>query len=472
MTREAELWRFDAVTLAKLIRTGEVTARAAVESALRRLDDVNPKINAVVQTSQADKALAEADKADAAIHAGEPLGSLHGVPITVKINTDQKDCITDNGVRLFEDLVATEDNPCVVNLRNAGAIIIGRTNCPAFSMRFMTDNILHGKTLNPWNRVMSCGGSSGGAGAAVATGIGAIAQGNDIGGSIRWPAFCNGVVGLRPTVGRIPSYNSSSSKHRALAIQLMAVEGPIARTVADVRTAFKAMCVGDFRDPWWVPAPFEGPPVRQPVRVALVTGSERYPVNSAARESVRKAGEYLASAGYHVEEANPPGLERAPQLWNLIVMTEMRPQLESLFQDVADDDLERSLQLWWEIGDQADLAGYMSALEERDTLIRRWNEFMEDFPIIVMPTCAHEGLEAWLDARDLEGMIECLDSARFLMTLPVLGLPGLAVPVGLHDGMPQGVQVISRRFREDLCFEAGEIIEAREGIHVPIDPQF
>src|SRR3954470_16192466 len=172
-----DLWRLDGVALAGLILAGEVSAREAVTAHLDRLQAVNPQLNAVVRTLE-EQALAEADAADRAQRAGEPLGALHGLPVTTKINSDQAGLPTDNGVPAYRDLIATEDSPQVASLRRAGAIVIGRTNAPAFSMRGQTENILHGRTHNPWNRAFTCGGSSGGAGASLAVGIGVIGQGN------------------------------------------------------------------------------------------------------------------------------------------------------------------------------------------------------------------------------------------------------------------------------------------------------
>ena len=158
-----DLWRLDATELARLIRLGRVSSRAATQSCLSRLHAVNPAINAVVRVLE-EEALAAADAADAARARGDALGPLHGVPVTVKANTDQAGCPTDNGVVAFRDAIATEDSPVVANLKRAGAIIIGRTNTPAFSMRIFADNALHGRTLNPRDPSISAGGSSGGRG--------------------------------------------------------------------------------------------------------------------------------------------------------------------------------------------------------------------------------------------------------------------------------------------------------------------
>jgi amidase len=239
-----ELWQYDATDLAHLIRTGQASAREAVDSVLSRLHKVNPTINAVVRVLE-EEARDAAETADAARARGQALPSLHGVPVTIKVNTDQAGLPTDNGVVPLKDFIAREDNPVVANLKRAGAIIIGRTNAPAFSMRFFTDNALHGRTINPRDPIVTPGGSSGGAGAATATGIGAIAHGNDIGGSVRVPAYCNGVVGLRTSFGRIPSINFTAPQGRPIGMALMAVQGPHTRSVRDARLALKAMARGD-----------------------------------------------------------------------------------------------------------------------------------------------------------------------------------------------------------------------------------
>ncbi len=205
-----------------MIRLGRASSREATESCLSRLRAVNLAINAVVRVLE-EEALSAADTADEAQARGEALGPLHGVPVTTKVNTDQAGCPTDRGVVAYRDNIATADNPVVTNLKRAGAVIIGRTNTPAFSFRWFTDNALHGRTLNPRDPAFSAGGSSGGAGAAVATGIGPIAHGNDIAGSVRCPALFNGVVGLRVSLGRIPSYNPSQPVARPISSQLMAV---------------------------------------------------------------------------------------------------------------------------------------------------------------------------------------------------------------------------------------------------------
>jgi len=254
---ERELWRWDAVELAAAIRSRKISSREAVQSVLGRLDAVNPAINAVTVVL-ADQALAAADAADVLVKQGEALGPLHGVPVTIKENIDQEGQATTNGVVAFTDLIAKADSPPVANWKRAGAVIIGRTNTPAFSVRWHTDNALRGRTFNPWARERTPGGSSGGAAAALASGIAPLAHGNDLGGSIRYPAYCCGVAGIRPTLGRVPAYNATAAEERPPGLQLMSVQGPLARRVRDVRLGLQAMATRDPRDPWWAPAPLRG----------------------------------------------------------------------------------------------------------------------------------------------------------------------------------------------------------------------
>ncbi len=203
-----DLWRLSAADLASLIRSKKVSAKEAATAALARLDAVNPKINAVVDHKPAE-VLAQASAIDAAIGRGEDPGPLAGVPVTVKVNIDQEGFATTNGLKLQRDAIAKSNNPVIDNLRKSGAVILGRTNCPAFSYRWFTTNLIHGDTKNPRDPSITPGGSSGGAGVAVAAGIGHIAHGTDIAGSIRYPAYACGVHGLRPTMGRIAAFNAA-----------------------------------------------------------------------------------------------------------------------------------------------------------------------------------------------------------------------------------------------------------------------
>ncbi|HJU19965.1 MAG TPA: amidase [Stellaceae bacterium] len=463
-----DLWRLDATELARLIRLGRVSSREATESCLARLSAVNPAINAVVRVL-AEEALAAADAADTARARGERLGPLHGVPVTTKINTDQAGCPTDNGVVAYRDMVAAADSPVVANLKCAGAVIIGRTNTPAFSMRGFAENALHGRTVNPRDPALSAGGSSGGAGAAVAVGIGPIAQGNDIAGSVRIPALYNGVVGLRVSLGRIPSYNPSQPVARPIGSQLMAVQGPLVRSLRDARLALAAMAKGDPLDTRWVDAPLAGPPVPRPIRVALVAENPGGFTHPAQAEAVRQAGRHLAAAGYAVDEVMPPDLDEIIETWHRIGSTDVLRVLAPLVEELGDADARTSMRLWRELIPPTDLNGVLTALAQRDLFLSRWLAFMQRTPLVVMPTMGDLALPHTLDTTR-EGQARVLESIRVGLISPVLGIPALAVPVGQHGRLRPGVQILAPRFREDLCLDAGEVIEAAEGVVTPIDP--
>jgi amidase len=463
-----ELWQYDATDLARLIRTGQASAREAVDSVLARLHKVNPAINAVVRVLE-DEARAAAETADASRARGHALPPLHGVPVTTKVNVDQAGLPTDNGVVPLKHFTAQEDSPVVANLKHAGAIVVGRTNAPAFSMRIFTDNALHGRTLNPRDPSVTPGGSSGGAGAATATGIGAIAHGNDIGGSVRIPAYCNGVVGLRTGFGRIPSFNPSAPQGRPIGGVLMAVQGPHTRTVRDARLALQAMARGDRRDWRWNDVPMQGPPPARPIKVAIVPevpGGATHPAQAAA---VRQAGKHLRAAGYVVEEVLPPDMERGVELWHMICVTDVFAGLWPQMQKMGDPDGIASMKGWLEIHKPVDLTTYIAALTEREGLLLRWMTFFQQWPLMILPTLADLPPKQVADVEP-GGQKQILASMRPALLAPLLGLPGLAVPVGSHGKLRTGVQIMAMRNREDLSLDAGEVIEAAEGVVTPIDP--
>jgi amidase len=433
-----------------------------------RMDAVNGKLNAVVRRMD-DEALAAADAADEMRAQGAVLGPLHGVPVTTKLNTDQKGHPTDNGVVAFRDLIAPDDAPVVANLRAAGAIIIGRTNAPAFSMRAFSENDLHGRTLNPRDRNITPGGSSGGASAAVAAGIGPIAQGNDIAGSVRIPAYCCGVVGLRVGLGRIPYFNHTAKIARGIGLQLMAAQGPLTRTVRDARLALAVMARGDHRDTRWVDAPLFGPAPPRPIRVALVPevpGGETHPAQAKA---VRQAGQYLAGAGYHVEEVLPPDIDEAARLWHVFGSNDFFRLVGPSIEQYGDAAAKTSLREWLALYPPTEPIAVLDALAQRDLLLWRWLEFFEDYPLIVLPTLCDLPPQ-WGEDQTYAGQQKLLQSLRVVLVPPLLGLAGLALPVGTHGKLRTGVQIVPARFREDLALDAGEVIEAAEGIVAPMDP--
>jgi amidase len=338
-------------------------------------------------------------------------------------------------------------------------------------MRLFCENDLHGATLNPWNLRHTPGGSSGGAGASIAAGIGAIAHGNDIAGSIRWPAFCNGIVGLRPTNGRVPSFNPSAPPARAMASQLMAVNGPLARSVRDVRLGLHAMAARDMRDNRWTDAPLEGPALARPIRVALVVAPDGAETQPALQQATREAGRRLAAAGYVVEEVATPSFAELAALWHRIGVPDVFGGLAAKLEQYGDDRIRHSAGLWSQLHPPRDFADYQAALAQRDAALHHWLMFLERYPLVLLPGAGEPALPVGLDLLGLEEMRRCLAAAHTQIGLPVLGTPVLAVPLGQAGGLPLGVQLMASRFREDLLLAAGEVIEAATGPVRPIDPQ-
>ena len=450
-----ELWRWSAVDIAHGVRTRLISAREATESCFARLQAVNPTINAVVDVLE-DEALFAADAADRAVKDGHALGPLHGVPITVKINTDYAGRATTNGVEAFKDFIAPEDSATVAHLRSAGAVIVGRTNVPAFSTRFFTDNALHGRTFNPWDAGRTPGGSSGGAAAAVAAGIGAIGHGNDRAGSVRYPAYACGVSGLRPTVGRFPNFNPSAKQERGLFSQITSVQGPMARSMADLRLAVDSMSVVDSRDPWSVGGPEMMPEPQRPLTVAIMTAGESVDVDSAVSVALEQAAGWLGDGGYRVEPVTPPHVEEASALFWSLMLTE-----EGMIADKFGASSANSID---ELGDEAvikarhstmanatllDHGEFIRALARRTAILRDWLQFLERYPIVLMPVSWKLPFPIDYDQQGDAALGELVRAHEPLTSISLLGLPGLSVPTGTDGGVPVGVQIVANRFRED-----------------------
>jgi amidase len=459
-----DLWRLSAADLASLIKSKKVSAKEAATAALARLDAVNPRINAVID-HRPSEVLAQAAEIDAAIARGEDTGPLGGVPVTIKVNVDQEGFATTNGLKIQRDVIASRNNPVVENLRKAGAVLLGRTNCPAFSYRWFTTNLLHGDTKNPRDPGITPGGSSGGAGAAVAAGIGHIAHGTDIAGSIRYPAYACGVHGLRPTIGRIPAFNPAFPD-RPIGHQSSAVSRPLARTIGDIRIALAAMSARDYRDPWWVPAPLEGPPM--PKRVALCLNPDGLDPVAEVRAAVADAGKRLERAGWTVEEiaTTPPLREPADLQTKLWLGDNYEAQLETAERE-GDPGALACLR-----GNRAKVHPFdlSKVLTRRATLTREWLEFFERYAVLLIPVSGELPFPDQLDRKDDASFARVWHAQLPQIAIPFMGLPGLTVSTGLVGRIPVGVQLVSGRYREDLCLAAGEAIEAGGTPSAAIDP--
>lgn len=458
-----ESWRLTATDIASRIRAHDLSAEEVARDALARLEAANPPINAVVQFMP-EEALAAARAVDAAIARGEDPGPLAGVPVTTKVNVDQRGHATTNGLRIQKDLVAEADNPVVSNLRKAGAVIIGRTNTPAFSLHWFTRNSLHGHTRNPRNPALTPGGSSGGAAAAVAAGIGAIGHGTDIGGSVRYPAYACGIHGLRPTIGRIPAWNPSLPD-RAIGAQLMAVSGPLARSVADLRLALHAMAAPDARDPWWTPAPLEGPAF--PRRAALCVRPEGMNTLPEVEAALRAAARRLQDAGWTVAETPIPPLREPARLQAMLWLAESRRGLNRALAAENDADANFVFAQMERLCPAPDLDAFTDALQARIGYAREWNLFLERYPVALMPVSAEPPFPDLLDLESPEAFDRVVEALLPQLGLPLMSLPGLTVTTDLSGPAPLGVQLVGGRYREDVLLAAGEIIAAPVDVAEP-----
>src|SRR5215471_6225327 len=315
----SEIWQFSANELAQRIAKRELSSVEVVDAHLARIDAVNPALNAIVKVL-GDEARAEAAGADRRLAAGEKIGPLHGVPFTVKENIDMAGLPTTWGVPALAQAITPADAPVVERMRAAGAIPIGRTNLPDMALRVHTVSSLHGLTRNPWHPDRTAGGSSGGEASALASGMSPIGLGNDIGGSLRNPANACGIASIRPSAGRVPDAGYVPAEDRLLAVQLMNVQGPMARRVADVRLGLRVLMGAHPRDPWSIDAPFEGPPLTRPIRVAVLPEPPGGSTDPKVAGVVRRAAQALADAGYVVDEACPPRYEDAVSCWTRLIL--------------------------------------------------------------------------------------------------------------------------------------------------------
>jgi len=342
-------------------------------------------------------------------------------------------------------------------------VIVGRTNTPEVSMRATTVNPLHGRTRNPWHRDASPGGSSGGAGAAAAAGFGPIHHGNDIGGSLRFPAFVNGVATVKPTPGRIASYNPSATAERGLGSTLTSVQGTIARSVVDVRLGTRVMAGVDARDPFWVPAPFDGEPLPKPIRVAVTKNPHGYPIHPGIVGLVDRAAGYLSDAGYDVVSVEPPSIMEAARGWFTVLITEMKLTLGPIVDQHGSDDVRRIFNWYYEMGQVLDLEGYRAGLSERTRMIREWSVFLDQHPLVLTPFLMRPTYPWDYDARGREQTKDLFDSAVYSYGINYVALPAGVLPIDLVEDLPAGVQLIGQRFREDVILDAMAAVEARAG---------
>lgn len=464
-----ELWRHGARELAAMIAARKVSSVEVVDSHLERIEAVNPALNAVtvVLTQEARAAAAAADRA---LAAGVALGPLHGVPFTVKQNIDLVGCSTNWGLPALAEARPPLDSPVVERMKKAGAIPIGRTNCPDMGLRISTDSSLYGLTRNPWHPQRTAGGSSGGEGSALAAGMSPIGLGNDIGGSLRNPATCCGIASIKPSAGRVPLCTLIPAVDGPASFQLMPVEGPMARRVADVRLGLGILAGRDPRDPYSVPAPMVSPRASgRSLRVAALPEPPGGSTDPRIAACVRAAADALANAGYEMVGAVPPRFEEAITTWSNLIGADIR-LLHPTIGPLMSEDANRFLAVMLEETPAIDLVGYAALLMTRQSLIRDWQQWFTDVDLVLTPTWTQLPFAHGWDAATRANTLATLELMRCVTIANLLGLPSAAVPAGLVDGLPVGVILTGDRFADDKTLDAAEIVESALGLATPIDP--
>jgi len=464
------LWQFSAIEQAALVASRKASSLELVDAHLARIEAVNPTVNAIVKVA-AEAARTAARQADSQVAAGAKLGPLHGVPFTVKENIDVAGMPTTHGAKALAGAVVARDAPVVERMKAAGGILLARTNLPDLGLRIHTDSSLHGLTRNPWNLGRTAGGSSGGEAVALATGMSPIGLGNDIGGSLRNPANACGIASIKPSAGRVPNVETIPGEDPLLVAQLMLAQGPMARRVADVRLGLQILMGAHPRDPWSISLPFAGEPVQKPLRVAMVAeppGGSTDPIIAA---TVRQAGAALADAGYQVVDLCPPRYEEALQVWNHFLFGDLAAILDQLYPLMGESGAQ-FLRYVLEPLPTYDAKSMSLMFVQRHAVARDWSVFMEDYPLVLSPTWTQLPFAHGFDAASPEGAAAAMEMMRPVRPANLLGLPSACVPAGRDKatGLPIGVLLNGRRFREDLCLDAAEAVEARLGLSTPIDP--
>jgi Asp-tRNA(Asn)/Glu-tRNA(Gln) amidotransferase A subunit family amidase len=462
------------IDMAEGVRAGKVSPVELTDAHLSRIHELNPILNAFV-TVDSDRARDEAKLAEFALGSSaksNSIGPLHGVPISIKSSIDVAGLRCECGSILRKGNVPSEDAPLVKRLRAAGAIILGNTNVPEFLMAYETDNLLYGRTNNPWDPSRTPGGSSGGEAAAIASGCSAGGVGSDGGGSIRIPAHYTGICGLKPTPGRIPSTGHFPGSAGPFA--QLGVVGPMARTIRDVERLFEVMAGPDPGDPASAPVPlrrWSEQEIRK-LGVAYFVDDGVTPVTSETAAAVRTAAEALRAQGFHVVAWRPQNLDRVWQLWwNLFGRAgqmafaatiegreaELSPILRAFCAEVAEAPPLTAQEL-------------LNTLLARDVLRGNLLAKMEEFPILLCPACAVPAFRHGEREWSVQGRkVEYLKAMSYSQWFNLLGNPAAVVPVGRSpEGLPIGVQIVGRPWEEEAVLAvAAKIEDACRGFRRP-----
>jgi len=399
---------------------------------------------------------------------GKTLGPLHGVPISIKSSLAVAGMRCESGTRLRAGFDPAHDAPLVARLRAAGAIVLGVTNTPELLMAWETDNLLYGRTNNPWDLERTPGGSSGGEAAAIAAGMSAGGVGSDGGGSIRVPAHFCGICGLKPTPGRIPA--TGHYPESAGPFALLGVVGPMTRTVADLKILFEVMQGPDVGDTCAAPVALRWPSEEEArkLKIGYFEDDGRTPVTPETRAAVRAAAEALRSAGFQVERFHPEGLEEARQLWHQFFVVAGGMLLRQMFKG-RESDLSPILKqfLEWSAAEPA-LTGesLLAGWVRRDELRARFLAKMQQYPILLCPVAAIPAFRHGERSWRVEGKtVDYLDAWSYTEFFNLLGNPAAAVPAGWSsESLPIGVQIVGRPWEEEQVLSVAAALEKACGV--------
>src|SRR6266496_2381684 len=455
-----------AAAMADGIRNKLLSPVELIAAHLGQIERLNPKLNAFVQIDP-EPALRQAKDAESKIQSGELMGPLHGVPVSIKSSIEVAGMRCEAGSKIRTGVLATNDAPLVTRLRNAGAIVLGTTNTPEFLMAWETDNLLYGRTNNPWDLSRTAGGSSGGEAAAIASGCSAGGVGSDGGGSIRVPAHFCGICGLKPTPGRIPA--TGHYPQSAGPFALLGVVGPMARTIADLKLLFEVMQGPDIGDPSAAPVPVRWPNRNQlqQIRIGYFENDDRTPVTAETAAAVRRAAEMLRRAGFQVEPFCPAGLEDARQLW-WDIFGKAGGMLLGPMTAGREADLSPILKEFnaWVAAERPHTAQTLLETWLRCDLVRmQIFEQMNKFQVLLCPVASIPAYKHGERSWQIEGRaVNYLDAWSYCEWFNLLGMPAAVVPVAHSpDGLPIGVQIVARPWDEEMVLEVAQTIEDERG---------
>lgn len=454
------LYYQDAHSLAKLIREKEVSATEVIEAHLERINMVNPAINAMV-TVTAEKALLAAKEADETISRGDKIGPLHGVPFTVKDSIDTADVLTQRGSPIFQGRTPTEDATAVARMKQAGGILLGKTNLPEFSYWIESDNLLSGRSKNPWDLTRTPGGSSGGESAAIAAGLSPIGLGSDLAISLRGPAAQTGIVSLKATHGRIPMSGIWPRAPR----RFWHV-GPMARSIQDLEIAFSLLAGPDGLDGFSSGfGAFQPKEIRdiKTMRIGWLVEPGFGPIDSEVAKTVENAAASLAELGAHVEPVRIPALEKdfALEVFNRLHIMEMKPAFEEAVKGRPENEIYKMAHTMLSLPETS-MKDYINAEQASERLRDGFAAYFTKYDALitpVLPIPAHKhGVEEFVingqtvDATYLQGATVLLN---------ITGLPGISMRFGTSkEGLPINIQVVGNWLDEFTILQIASALES------------